>query len=95
MVEGSPLYELIENMKIDINHANAIEWQVVPGIGPALAGKIIAEREGGGSFLTIEDLERVNGIGPRTIDNIREYLVVAEEGDHPEIVEVNPAPPGQ
>ena len=81
VVDSPSILALTEKMKVDINRAGVADLQVIPGIGPALAGKIIAERNDGGPFKSAEDMERVKGIGPRTIENIREYLVVSHDGD--------------
>jgi competence ComEA-like helix-hairpin-helix protein len=47
---------------IDPNTATAAELARLPGVGPALAARIIAERERG-PFATLDDLRRVRGIG--------------------------------
>jgi hypothetical protein len=55
--------------------ANAIELQGLPGIGPVLAQRILAERVRG-PFQSLEDLaERVRGIGPRTVERLRPWVV--------------------
>jgi competence protein ComEA len=43
----------------------------IPGIGPSLAGRIVAWREGHGAFRSLDDLEKVPGIGPATVARIR------------------------
>ena len=60
---------------IDPDEANAGELIRLPGIGPALASRIVAEREARGPYRTAEALLRVPGIGPRILDRIRPYLV--------------------
>ena len=49
---------------LNVNHATAIELEGLPGIGPALARRIVADREAQGPFATIAALDRVPGIGP-------------------------------
>ena len=49
---------------IDANRATADELEALPGVGPATAAAIIAERERNGPFVSFDDLERVPGIGP-------------------------------
>lgn len=56
---------------VDVNRATARELEVLPGIGPALAGRIVASREEEGPFRTVEDLQRVRGIGPATVERLR------------------------
>lgn len=50
---------------VNINTASAAELDTLPGVGPATAEKIIADREANGPFATIEDLKRVSGIGDK------------------------------
>ena len=59
---------------IDVNTAAHEELQLLPGIGPALAGRIIANREQSGQFRSPAALQRVKGIGPKTVSKIRYYL---------------------
>lgn len=59
---------------IDVNAASADELQRLPGIGPALAGRIVAER-GKKPFSSPDDLRRVSGIGPKTLDRLRPHVV--------------------
>jgi len=60
--------------RIDPNRASAAELIRLPGIGPALAGRIVADRDQRGAFASAEDLRRVRGIGPKTLDRIRGFL---------------------
>jgi competence protein ComEA len=62
--------------RIDINTATRIEWMQLGGIGETLADRILVYRETNGRFEAIEDLDRVKGIGPKTIARIRKYLTV-------------------
>lgn len=50
---------------VDVNTAGQYELIRLPGIGPALATRIIAEREKNGPFANLLDFQRVNGIGPK------------------------------
>lgn len=59
---------------VDINTAGVAELQVLPEIGPSLAERIVTERETGGPYRDLNDLRRVRGIGPRTLERIRPYL---------------------
>jgi len=60
--------------RIDPNRASAVELERLPGIGPALAGRIVADRVRRGTFSSAEALLRVPGIGPRILARIRAYL---------------------
>lgn len=53
---------------ININTAAAAELETLPGIGPATAAKIIADREKNGHYASLEDLGRVSGIGEKKIE---------------------------
>jgi competence protein ComEA len=50
---------------VDINRADALGLQVLPGVGPGLAQRIVAYREAHGAFHKPEDLLRVPGIGAK------------------------------
>ena len=49
---------------IDVNLATAEELEALPGVGPVLAARIVADREARGPFTGMADLDRVSGIGP-------------------------------
>lgn len=66
---------------IDINQATAEDFQKLPGIGPALAGRIVAYRKKHGPFRRVEDLLVVRGIGHKKWKAIRPYLKVGGEVD--------------
>lgn len=61
---------------INVNEADGPLLEALPGIGPARAGAILQERERGGPFQSPEDMERVSGIGPKTVENLRPYITV-------------------
>jgi len=61
---------------ININTASSAELQLLPGIGPARASAIIEDRTANGPFHAIDDLQRVHGIGPKTVQNIRPLVTI-------------------
>ena len=61
---------------ININTANQAELESLPEIGPHLAGEIIAYREANGPFETVDELLDVPGIGPVTLETIRDLITV-------------------
>jgi len=60
----------------DLNQVSAAELEAIPGIGPALAGRILLYRESHGGFADIGELEAVPGIGPALAGRLREHLRV-------------------
>lgn len=63
---------------VDLNRATSEEIARVPGIGPALAARIVAWREERGSFRTFDDLLKVSGIGPVVLARIRDKVRVGQ-----------------
>ena len=65
---------------VDINTASAEELDALPGIGEVLSGRIVAYREEHGPFASIDDLELVEGISPRLVEDLRPYITVSSGG---------------
>ena len=65
-----------QNGKININHADNMTLQQIPGIGPATAEKIIQYRETNGLFKTIEDIKNIEGIGEKTFKKMEDKICV-------------------
>ncbi|MDH5683296.1 MAG: helix-hairpin-helix domain-containing protein [candidate division WOR-3 bacterium] len=61
---------------VDINHATSKELEVLPGIGPVLAQRIIEERSRVGKFSSPEDLLKVSGIGQKKLAKIRDKIKI-------------------
>lgn len=75
---GAPLRgpaRLLFGKPLDLNRADAATLEALPGIGPARAAAIVAERARR-RFERVESLTRVRGIGPRTLAALRPYLAV-------------------
>lgn len=66
--------------QIDVNRASWGEFTLLEGIGPSLARKIVEDREQYGAFRRVEDLDRVPGIGEKTLGRIRKHLRVGALG---------------
>ncbi|MCS6865577.1 MAG: helix-hairpin-helix domain-containing protein [Gemmataceae bacterium] len=60
---------------INVNSASADELQRLPGIGPVMAQNIITARTIQ-PFEQVDDLDRVKGIGPKTLEKLRPFVVV-------------------
>ncbi len=68
--------------EVDINKAEWPELVQLQGLGPILAQRLVENRERNGPFADLEDLRRVQGIGPRTLERIRPFLIpIARDTD--------------
>jgi competence protein ComEA len=68
--------------EVDVNSADWPELTVLPNVGETLAKRIVESRREQGPFADLEDLQRVPGIGPKTLEQIRPYLrPLAPSGD--------------
>jgi competence protein ComEA len=63
--------------KVNINTATAEQLALLPGVGPALAGRIIAFREANGPFEKVDELTAVQGIGDKSIEKLRPYVATS------------------
>ncbi len=64
------------NGKIPLNRADQALLEQLPGIGPAKAQAIIAYREENGPFKDVDELLDVSGIGPKSLERLRDYIVL-------------------
>ncbi|MCG3148316.1 MAG: Photosystem II 12 kDa extrinsic protein [Verrucomicrobiae bacterium] len=64
----------VEPASVDLNTATARELQTISGIGPKLATAIIAGRP----YKSVDDVLRVNGMGPKLLERVRPFLIVRE-----------------
>lgn len=60
---------------VDVNRAEWPELAQLPGVGPTIAQRIVETRGESGDFRTLDDLRRVNGVGPRKLEGMRPYLL--------------------
>ena len=63
-------------LKININEADEEALARLDGIGPSLAGRIIAYRSERGSFRSIEELKKVKGLGEKLFKKIKDEVSV-------------------
>ncbi len=62
--------------RVNINTADATTLETLAGVGPALAARIIAWREQNGPFRSVDELTAVSGIGPKTLEGMRDQVTV-------------------
>jgi len=63
---------------VNINTATSAQLQLVPGIGPSTAEKILQMRKSYGAFKSVNDLMAIRGIGPKRLEKMRKYLTVGK-----------------
>jgi competence protein ComEA len=68
--------ERLGDLRLDLNGASWAELLQLPGLGPALAERILAYREANGPFQSVEELDNVKGIGPKLLDRIWPFVYV-------------------
>lgn len=64
------------DLPVDLNTATVAQLDTLPGIGPALASAIVAERERRGGFRSVDELGDVRGIGPARLADLRARVAV-------------------
>jgi competence protein ComEA len=80
----------------DLNAAGRAELEQVPGVGPSLAREIADDRQRRGAFRSVEELRRVKGVGPATLDKLRGFFRAEAPADAPAeplVLERKPTPP--
>jgi len=71
----------IYEFRLDVNRASWVEWMQLEGIGETTARTIVADREANGPFKSVDDVLRVKGIGPATLEKMRPWLVCEENSN--------------
>ena len=74
LVELEEMPARTAQFEVDLNEAQWPELAQLPGIGETLARRIIDSRGKAGPFLDHDDLQRVRGIGPKTVEKLRPFL---------------------
>lgn len=62
--------------RVNLNTADAAALETLPGVGPAIAARIIAWRDENGPFRSVDELTAVSGIGERTLAGLRDQATV-------------------
>ena len=68
-------YTTLPAWRIDLNQAGVDELAALPGVGPSLAAAIVADRQAKGSFKTLTELDRVHGVGPAILQQIKPFVL--------------------
>jgi competence protein ComEA len=68
--------EYLAKHPINLNTATDEQLQTLPGVGPALAARIMAYRAEAKGFKTIDDLDNVQGIGEKKLEKLRPLVAV-------------------
>ncbi len=76
ILDGLERFRAAVQLRIEGQEAAANGRMAEPGIGPSLAARIVAYRQEHGAFLRVDDLERVSGIGPKTVQRLRGKVIV-------------------
>jgi len=64
--------------QVNLNDSGWVEWAQLDRIGETLARRIVEDRAEHGPFASIDDLQRVRGIGPATVETIRPWIACPE-----------------
>ncbi len=67
---------LVFNEPINVNIATEKELELLPGIGPVLARRIVEARSQSSGFSTIRELERVKGLSPARVKKLAPYITI-------------------
>jgi competence ComEA-like helix-hairpin-helix protein len=71
---GASGEKIVLDDKINPNTDSAVSMARLPSFGQTRANAVIEYRENGNTFDSAEDIDKVKGIGPKTLDGIRPYL---------------------
>lgn len=74
MAESNPAE--VEDKRVNINTANEELLTTITGIGPSRAKAIVLYREEHGAFKKVEDITNVSGIGPASLEKMRDMITV-------------------
>lgn len=77
--EAQPAGGYAADGRLDLNRATAEELDGLPGVGPAKAKAIVEDRERNGPFASVDEVERVKGIGPKLLEKWKNLVVVSQE----------------
>lgn len=66
--------KILFGFSLEINSLSQKDWEMLPGIGPAVAKRILEYKIEHGPFADLPALDNVKGIGPKTIASLRQFF---------------------
>jgi competence protein ComEA len=81
LIEIDRAKPLVARFQVDINQAGWPELSQLPEVGETLARRIVESRAAAGRFVDHKDLMRVEGIGPRTLERMKPFLLPLPDRD--------------
>jgi competence ComEA-like helix-hairpin-helix protein len=66
---------------LDLNTAPLAQLELLPGVGPVMAQRMVDYRKAHGGFKTVDDLDEVSGIGKKTLEKLRPWVRVSVADD--------------
>lgn len=82
-IEIRRMQPLETHLQLDLNNGTWVEFMLLDGIGEPLARRIVEDRERRGPFRSVDELTRVNGIGPSTLQKVRPFLTISSATSEP------------
>jgi len=73
---GAPAAAAAGSGLINLNTASVEQIDSLPGVGPALAGRIVDYRKKNGPFSSVDDLDNIEGIGPKKLENFKDLVTI-------------------
>jgi competence protein ComEA len=86
----TPTSRADSNIIVDVDRATAAELELLPRVGPALAQRIISNREEFGAFGSIDGLTRVKGIGPKLVTRLAAHVTFSGSARPSSALSVSP-----
>ncbi len=74
IVHTEPAVSAPAGKRVNINTATAEQLQTLPGIGPALAQRILTYRAKNGPFASVAELSKIEGIGIKRLETLLDYI---------------------
>ncbi len=74
LIEIDRVDPMTVQFRVDINHAEWPEFVTLPDVGELMAKRIVEYRQQYGPYKSVDDLRKVRGIGPKTMEHLRPFL---------------------